>query len=69
MLLSGKAATKLDNLMKKVELLQIIEIDYFLKLICSDMEANKTVIKYNYSKGLTERHNYNIKVIKQQMQI
>ena len=66
-LLSGKDETELDSWIKRAEILQITEINSFLKLIRSDLEAVKNAIKYDYSKGLAEGHNNKIKVIKRQM--
>lgn len=53
--------------LKRAEILQIPEINSFLKLIRSDLEAVKNAIKYDYSNGPTEGHNNKIKVIKRQM--
>ena len=66
-LLSGKDETELDSWIKRAEILQITEINSFLKLIRSDLEAVKNAIKYDYSNGLAEGHNNKIKVIKRQM--
>lgn len=66
-LLFGKDEAKLDSWMRKVEGCQIAEINSFLKLIQSDMEAVKNAIKYSYSNGPTEGHNNKIKMIKRQM--
>ena len=66
-LLLGKDETELDSWMKKAEILQIAEINSFLKLIRSDLEAVKNAIKYDYSNGPAEGHNNKIKVIKRQM--
>ena len=66
-LLSGKDETELDSWIKRAEILQIPEINSFLNLIRSDLEAVKNAIKYDYSKGLAEGHNNKIKVIKRQM--
>ncbi len=66
-LLSGKDETELDSWIKRAKILQITEINSFLKLIRSDLEAVKNAIKYDYSNGPAERHNNKIKVIKRQM--
>lgn len=66
-LLSGKDETELDSWIKRAEILQITEINSFLKLIRSDLEAVKNAIKYDYSNGPAEGHNNKIKVIKRQM--
>lgn len=62
-----KDETELDSWIKRAEILQITEINSFLKLIRSDLEAVKNAIKYDYSNGPAEGHNNKIKVIKRQM--
>lgn len=66
-LLSGEDETELDSWIKRAEILQSTEINSFLKLIWSDLEAVKNAIKYDYSNGPAEGHNNKIKVIKRQM--
>ena len=66
-LLFGKDEGELDSWMQKAEGFQIAEINSFLKLIRSDMEAVKNAIKYSYSNGPAEGHNNKIKMIKRQM--
>lgn len=66
-LLVRKDENRLEKWIKKAENMQITELDSFLKLIRSDKEAVKNVIRYQYSNGPTEGHNNKIKVIKRQM--
>ena len=66
-LLSGKDETEPDSWIKRAEILQITEINSFLKLIRSELEAVKNAIKYDYSNGPAEGHNKKIKEIKRQM--
>lgn len=54
---------ELDRWIKRAEILQITEINSFLKLIRSDLEAVKNAIKYDYSNGPAEGHNNKINKI------
>lgn len=65
--LLGKEERKLECWIENAKRLHVAEIDNFLKLIRSDMEAVKNAIIYSYSNGPTEGHNNKIKVIKRQM--
>lgn len=56
-LLSGKDETELNSWIKRAEILQITEINSFLKLIRSDLEAVKNAIKYDYSNSPAEGYN------------
>lgn len=67
MLLSGDDVDELDRWIEKAEVLQVTELNSFLKLIQSDKEAVENAIRYRYSNGPTEGHNNKIKVIKRQM--
>lgn len=53
--------------MQKTKGFQIMEINSFLKLIQSYMEAVKNTIKYRYSDDPTKDHNNKIKMFKRQM--
>ena len=62
-----KKTDKLDTWLKKAKQLDVIELNSFINLIESDIEAVKNAIIYNFSDGLTEGFNNKTKVIKRQM--
>lgn len=52
---------------EKTKSLNILELNSFINLIESDIEAVKNAVIYDYSNGLTEGFNNKTKVIKRQM--
>ncbi len=65
--LFSKEPEQLDIWIEKAKQLNIDELNSFIKLIESDIDAVKNAIIYNYSNGLTEGFNNKTKVIKRQM--
>lgn len=57
----------LEEWLKKAKLLNVTELNSFINLIESDIDAVKNAIIYDYSNGLTEGFNNKTKVIKRQM--
>ena len=74
-ILFSKKTDKLEIWLKKAKQLDVIELNSFINLIESDIEAVKNAIIYNvknaiiynFSNGLTEGFNNKTKVIKRQM--
>ena len=66
-ILFSKKPEQLEPWLKKAKALNVIEINSFVDLIESDIEAVRNAIIYNYSNGLTEGFNNKTKVIKRQM--
>lgn len=66
-ILFSKKTDKLETWLKKAKQLDVIELNSFINLIESDIEAVKNAIIYNFSNGLTEGFNNKTKVIKRQM--
>lgn len=58
---------ELDAWLIKAKGLNVIELNSFVNLIESDIDAVKNAIIYDYSNGLTEGFNNKTKVIKRQM--
>lgn len=65
--LFSKKTEQLDIWIDKVKQLNIDELNSFIKLIESDIDAVKNAIIYDYSNGLTEGFNNKTKVIKRLM--
>lgn len=63
----SKKPEQLDLWIEKAKLLNVLELNSFINLIESDIEAVKNAIIYDYSNGLTEGFNNKTKVIKRQM--
>lgn len=63
----SKEPEQLDLWIEKARSLNIIELNRFINLIESDIEAVRNAIIYDYSNGLTEGFNNKTKVIKRQM--
>ena len=63
----SKRVRKLSYWIKKAKKINVKELNSFITLIESDIEAVKNAIKYNYSNGLTEGFNNKTKVIKRVM--
>lgn len=63
----SKKPEQLDIWIEKAKKLNVIELNSFINLIESDIEAVKNAIIYDYSNGLTEGFNNKTKVIKRQM--
>jgi transposase len=66
-LLHGGDEISLEEWISEAELIDIQEINSFIKLIKRDYEAVHHAIIYSYSNGLIEGHNTKIKLIKRQM--
>lgn len=66
-ILFSKKPDKLELWLEKAKQLDVIELNSFINLIESDIEAVKNAIIYNFSNGLTEGFNNKTKVIKRQM--
>ena len=66
-ILFSKKTDKLEIWLKKAKQLDVIELNSFINLIESDIEAVKNAIIYNFSNGLTEGFNNKTKVVKRQM--
>ena len=62
-----KKVRKLSYWIKKAKKINVKELNSFITLIESDIEAVKNAIKYEYSNGLTEGFNNKTKVIKRVM--
>lgn len=65
--ISSKKTRKLYYWLKEAKKINVKELNSFVTLIESDIEAVKNAIKYNYSNGLTEGFNNKTKVIKRIM--
>lgn len=63
----SKKTKKLYYWLKEAKKIKVKELNSFITLIESDIEAVKNAIKYNYSNGLTEGFNNKTKVIKRIM--
>lgn len=63
----SKKPEELDAWLIKAKELNVIELNSFVNLIESDIDAVKNAIIYDYSNGLTEGFNNKTKVIKRQM--
>ena len=63
----SKDPNKLDSWIEKAKKLNVDELNSFINLIESDIDAVKNSIIYDYSNGLTEGFNNKTKVIKRQM--
>lgn len=66
-ILYSKKPKKLEKWLKKAKQLNVPEVNSFVDLIESDIEAVKNAIIYDYSNGVTEGFNNKTKVIKRQM--
>ena len=66
-ILFSKKPDKLELWLEKAKKLDVIELNSFINLIESDIEAVKNAVIYNFSNGLTEGFNNKTKVIKRQM--
>lgn len=66
-ILFSKKTDKLETWLKKAKQLDVMELNSFINLIESDIDAVKNAIIYNFSNGLTEGFNNKTKVIKRQM--
>ena len=66
-ILYSKKQEVLDNWLIKAQKLNVVEINSFVELIKSDLDAVKNAIIYEYSNGITEGFNNKTKVIKRQM--
>ncbi len=66
-ILFSKKPEQLELWLEKAKQLDVIELNSFINLIESDIEAVKNAIIYNFSNGLTEGFNNKTKVIKRQM--
>ena len=63
----SKKKEQLDIWLEKAKKLNVTELNSFINLIESDIDAVKNAIVYDYSNGLTEGFNNKTKVIKRQM--
>ena len=63
----SKKPEQLDVWIEKAKLINVPELNSFINLLESDIEAVKNAIIYDYSNGLTEGFNNKTKVIKRQM--
>lgn len=63
----SKKTKRLNKWIKDAKKINVKELNSFITLIESDIEAVKNAIKYNYSNGLTEGFNNKTKVIKRIM--
>ena len=63
----SKKPRKLDKWIKDAKKINVKELNSFVTLIESDIDAVKNAIKYDYSNGLTEGFNNKTKVIKRVM--
>lgn len=63
----SKKARRLNKWIKDAKKINVKELNSFITLIESDIDAVKNAIKYDYSNGLTERFNNKTKVIKRVM--
>lgn len=66
-ILFSKKPEELNVWITKAEQLNIYELNSFINLFKSDMEAVKNAIIYDYSNGITEGFNNKTKVIKRLM--
>ena len=66
-ILFSKKPEQLELWLEKARHLNIMELNSFVNLIESDIDAVKNAIIYNFSNGLTEGFNNKTKVIKRQM--
>lgn len=66
-ILFSKKPDKLELWLEKAKKLDVIELNSFINLIESDIDAVKNAVIYNFSNGLTEGFNNKTKVIKRQM--
>ena len=66
-ILFSKETEQLELWLEKARHLNIMELNSFVNLIESDIDAVKNAIIYNFSNGLTEGFNNKTKVIKRQM--
>ena len=65
--LFSKKPDSLDDWLEKSKKLNVPELNSFVELIESDLEAVKNAITYEYSNGTTEGFNNKTKVIKRQL--
>ncbi len=63
----SKKPRRLDKWIKDAKEINVKELNSFVTLIESDIDAVKNAIKYDYSNGLTEGFNNKTKVIKRVM--
>ncbi len=63
----SKKPRRLSGWIKEAKKINVKELNSFITLIESDIDAVKNAIKYNYSNGLTEGFNNKTKVIKRDM--
>ena len=63
----SKKPNKLEKWIREAKKINVKELNSFITLIESDIDAIKNAIKYNYSNGLTEGFNNKTKVIKRVM--
>lgn len=63
----SKKPEELEGWLNKAKKLNVVELNSFVNLIESDIDAVKNAIIYDYSNGLTEGFNNKTKVIKRQM--
>ena len=63
----SKKPRKLDKWIKDAKKINVKELNSFVTLIESDIDAVKNAIRYDYSNGLTEGFNNKTKVIKRVM--
>lgn len=63
----SKKPEELEDWLNKAKKLNVIELNSFVNLIESDIDAVKNTIIYDYSNGLTDGFNNKTKVIKRQM--
>ena len=63
----SKKPNKLAKWIREAKKINVKELNSFITLIESDIDAIKNAIKYNYSNGLTEGFNNKTKVIKRVM--
>ena len=63
----SKKPRRLNKWIKDAKKINVKELNSFITLIESDIEAVKNAIKYDYSNGLTEGFNNKTKVIKRIM--
>ena len=66
-ILFSKNPDSLDGWLERAKQLNVPELNSFIELIESDLEAVKNAIIYEYSNGVTEGFNNKTKVIKRQM--
>lgn len=66
-ILYSKKPSDLDTWLIKAKQLNVAELNSFVELLESDLDAVKNAIIYDYSNGVTEGFNNKTKVIKRQM--